>query len=405
MVVLIPAYEPDTRLLTLVADLRTAGHDVLVVDDGSGPDHAPLFAAATRLGAHVLTHPRNRGKGQALRTGLAHLAATRPGQDVVCADCDGQHTPTDIDAVAARLAAVPDDTLVLGTRRFTGDVPTRSRVGNTVTRLLFRAVTGTAVHDTQTGLRGYPAAMIPWLLGVRGDRFEYELEILLRATTSGRRIVEHDIATVYLHANASSHFRPVADSLRVYLPLLAFAASSLTAFVLDTVLLLALHATTGNLLLSVIGARAVSCAVNFHLNRRLVFGRTTRAAGHTPRRGAAARYAALALTLLTANYLLLTALTTLGVPLLTAKVLTEATLFATSFEVQRRFVFTTGTLPTMSPARTTPRGKAPQCPSTPPARPTRPQQPSPAPPQPSSPTSDATSHASCSATSPASPRS
>ncbi|WP_448629476.1 glycosyltransferase [Cellulomonas soli] len=404
MVVLIPAYEPDTRLLTLVADLRTAGHDVLVVDDGSGPDHAPLFAAATRLGAHVLTHPRNRGKGQALRTGLAHLAATRPGQDVVCADCDGQHTPTDIDAVAARLAAVPDDTLVLGTRRFTGDVPTRSRVGNTVTRLLFRAVTGTAVHDTQTGLRGYPAAMIPWLLGVRGDRFEYELEILLRATTSGRRIVEHDIATVYLHANASSHFRPVADSLRVYLPLLAFAASSLTAFVLDTVLLLALHATTGNLLLSVIGARAVSCAVNFHLNRRLVFGRTTRAAGHTPARGCrpvrgtgpdpADRQ--------------LPAPDRPDHPRRPpadrqgphrGDAVRHQLRGATPVRVHHRH-------PAYDESRPhDPRGKAPQCPSTPPARPTRPQQPSPAPPQPSSPTSDATSHASCSATSPASPRS
>lgn len=380
MIVLVPAYEPDTRLVTLVADLREAGHQVLVVDDGSGPDHATVFAATARLGAQVLTHPRNRGKGQALRTGLAHVLPTRPGQDVVCADCDGQHTPTDIARVAARLRAVPDDTLVLGTRRFTGEVPARSRFGNTATRLLFRAVTGTAVHDTQTGLRGYPAAMLPWLLSVPGDRFEYELEILLRATTSGRRIVEEDIATVYLQANASSHFRPVIDSLRVCVPMLTFAASSLTAFTLDTALLLVLHATTGNLLTSVLGARTVSSAVNFQLNRHLVFRRPRQA----PWRAAAARYGGLVVGLLTVNYLLLAALTTLGVPLLPAKVLTELALFATSFEVQRRFVFAdrpprddhvpeaTPALPTMSPARTTPRGKAPQCPSTTPTRPPRP---------------------------------
>jgi len=101
LVVLIPAYKPDERLAVLVARLRGARRDcaVLVVDDGSGPQYAPFFSAARARGAEVVSSPVNRGKGQALRTGLAHAAATWPDADVVCADADGQHTPSDIEAV------------------------------------------------------------------------------------------------------------------------------------------------------------------------------------------------------------------------------------------------------------------------------------------------------------------
>jgi putative flippase GtrA len=170
---------------------------------------------------------------------------------------------------------------------------------------------------------------------VRGDRYEYELRALLDATRAGRRIVEVDVATVYLHDNASSHFRPVADSLRVWAPLLRFAASSLGSAAVDVVALLVLHALTGSLLAAVVGARLLSAGVNFSVNRRLVF-----AGGRgVPLRAAVVRYAALAVVLLAASYGLLALLTGLGLPLLAAKVGTDAALVATSYEVQRRVVF------------------------------------------------------------------
>lgn len=138
----------------------------------------------------------------------------RPGEPVVCADCDGQHTPADIARIAALVAP---GTMVLGGRRFTGPtsggpVPLRSKVGNAVSRWLFGAVAGVGVHDTQTGLRAYPADLLPWLQSVPGDRFEYEFSLLLRASGAGVLIVEVPIETIYLDANASSHFRPVQDS-------------------------------------------------------------------------------------------------------------------------------------------------------------------------------------------------
>ena len=171
LVVLVPAYKPDERLAELVTRLRGARRDcaVLVVDDGSGPQYAPFFAAARARGAQVVSYPLNRGKGQALRTGLAHAAATWPDADVVCADADGQHTPSDIEAVAAKVRETGH--MTLGVRRFTGPVPLRSRIGNDVTALLFRGATGWRLGDTQTGLRGYPAEHLAWLQSVPGDRY------------------------------------------------------------------------------------------------------------------------------------------------------------------------------------------------------------------------------------------
>jgi hypothetical protein len=106
------------------------------------------------------------------------------------------------------------------------------------------------------------------------------MNVLLRAARSGRGIVETDIATIYLEHNASSHFRPLVDSARVYTPLLRFSASSLLAFAVDTLALVVLFGVTGTLLPSVVGARAISSSLNFAVNRRYVFagGRSLRAA-------------------------------------------------------------------------------------------------------------------------------
>src|SRR4051812_30179884 len=168
MIVLLPVYQPGQQLPTLLAELREAapGVGALVVDDGSGPASAPVLDAARDLGCTVLRHGVNRGKGVALKTGFRHLTEARPGHDVVSADADGQHRVKDILRVAEQVRA--SGRMVLGTRRFEGRVPLRSRVGNTLTRLLFRAATGCPIRDTQTGLRGYPGTLLPWLESVPG---------------------------------------------------------------------------------------------------------------------------------------------------------------------------------------------------------------------------------------------
>lgn len=366
-VLLIPCYEPDARLVELIDAVRGhhPGVPIVIVDDGSGPAYRAVFDDARRRGCDVLHDEVNCGKGHALKHGFAHIAALYPGHDVVCADCDGQHTPADIGRVADALTA-GSGPIVLGARQFVGDVPATSRFGNTLTRIVFGRVTGTHLQDTQTGLRGYRGELLRWLLDIDGDRFEYELDVLLVAQRDGIGIVEVPIATVYLDGNESSHFRPIADSIRVYLPFLKFSIASLFAFVVDAVLLVLCYRLTGNLLAAVITSRIASASANFAINGRLVFDRHPDAPP-----GAGRRYALLAVALVGASYVGLRLLTWIGIPLLVAKVLTDLTLFVTSYNVQRRFVFgagrrdveahrpdVTATLPSPFPVDSEPRSSA-----------------------------------------------
>jgi glycosyltransferase involved in cell wall biosynthesis len=228
MVVLIPSYEPGEQLVSLVGAIRSARHDlpIVIVNDGSAAWFDSVFEAARADGVTIVRHPRNLGKGRALKTGFSHIAESFPGEDVVCADSDGQHQIRDIMRVADALHG-RDDTIVLGSRGWTGQVPFKSWIGNTLTRRVFRASTGLRVGDTQTGLRAYPASMLPWLQAIEGERFEYEMSVLLDAAKAGFALEEVGIETVYLEGNGSTHFRPLVDSLRVYVPLVKFSVSSL----------------------------------------------------------------------------------------------------------------------------------------------------------------------------------
>lgn len=339
---LIPAYEPGAGLPELVAAIGSADPSlrILVVDDGSGPGYAATFERAVAAGAALLRHERNLGKGAALKTGFAFAMREHPGAGVVTADADGQHAVDDIVAVADAVRAGGEGegegrTMVLGCRAFDGDVPRRSRLGNDVARWMFRAAAGWRLSDTQTGLRGIPAAMLPWLLRVPGQRFEYEQRVLLGLRRAGFGAVERRIATVYLAGNASSHFRPLADSVRVMLPVLVFAASSFLGFLVDTVALFVLNALTGALVPSIVAARLLSGTVNFWVNRRVVFMRRGRE-GLWRQAGA---YALLAAVLLASNVVWLSYLTGIGVPLWLAKLVTELVLFVTSYRAQRGAVF------------------------------------------------------------------
>jgi putative flippase GtrA len=255
----------------------------------------------------------------------------------VRADSDGQHMVSDVarGALAVRGAATG---IVLGSRRFDGLVPLRSRLGNDVTRIVVRLVTGRRPVDTQTGLRGYPAAMLDWLTTIDGDRFQYELAVLLAAHRAGFEFHQVPITTLYLEHNASSHVRPVRDSIRVDVPIVVFAMSSLTAFLIDVALFFALMTATGSLATSVVAARVVSASVNFAINHRIVFAERPR---HPA--SAAARYVALVAALMVANYVLLRVLTgPVGLGVVVAKLVTELTLFIASYHVQRRVVFPSG---------------------------------------------------------------
>jgi glycosyltransferase involved in cell wall biosynthesis len=354
-IALIPAYEPGEKLISLVHDLRDRGFDIVVVDDGSGMDYRDTFEKVSH-DAVVLTHPENRGKGAALRNGLSYIlnymaydeVARTPsgvrelsGRDavVVTVDADGQHLPDDVLRVA-RIAGNRRDALVLGSRALEEDVPARSRFGNTVTRHVYSAVTGVRVHDTQTGLRAFSRDLIPALLEIEGDRYEYEINMLLTLATEGYTIIEERIETVYEDNNSGSHFRTVRDSFRVYKEILKFSASSLASFAIDYCMYAVLLTLTGTLgmthglVISNIGARLVSGTANYTMNRKLVFKSRTGFAK------SAAQYIALAALILAGNTLVLSLLAgTFGINSMIAKLITEILFFVISWTVQKYVIF------------------------------------------------------------------
>ncbi|HWS35771.1 MAG TPA: glycosyltransferase family 2 protein [Actinoplanes sp.] len=215
MIVLLPVFKPGPHLSELVTELPRPDR-VLIVDDGTGPAADARLAEAEARGCTVIRLPENRGKGVALKAGFRRIRSRYPDSAVVCADGDGQHSVADIRAVAGR--SEPGH-IVLGVRRF-DRMPPRSRFGNTVTRAAFRAATGWTVTDTQTGLRAYPADLLDPLCTVPGERFEYEMNVLLYATEHGHPIDEVPVPATYLHGNAGSYFSGITDSARIYAPLL-----------------------------------------------------------------------------------------------------------------------------------------------------------------------------------------
>ena len=335
MYVLIPAYQPDARLPRLILELHRADPStkIVVVDDGSGQKFSDIFEASATAGAHVISYEHNRGKGYALREGftwIRDVAGDSP-ECVVTADADGQHTLNDI----FRVGRTCTDTgkSVLGVREFVGHVPARSRIGNTATSALFWLATGWKLKDTQTGLRAFPVALLPELLEVQGDRYEYELRVLLHLAKFRHPVSQIPIETIYEAGNPTSHFRPLQDSARIWAPLLKFAASSGVATVIDYVLVLVLNALTGALFFPVIVARLVSASVNFAMNRR-VFEATG-----VPLRRSALRYAALAVAVIAGSYTMLAVVTGIGMPLWIAKIIADTTMYLVSYSAQSRYVF------------------------------------------------------------------
>ena len=335
MYVLIPAYQPDARLPRLILELHRADPStkIVVVDDGSGQKFSDIFEASATAGAHVISYENNRGKGYALREGFTWIrdVAGDLSECVVTADADGQHTLNDIFRVGR--TCTDTGTSVLGVREFVGHVPARSRIGNTATSALFWLATGWKLKDTQTGLRAFPVALLPALLEVQGDRYEYELRVLLHLAKFRHPVTQIPIETIYEAGNPTSHFRPLQDSARIWAPLLKFAASSGVATIIDYVLVLALNALTGALFFPVVVARMVSASVNFAMNRR-VFEATG-----VPLRRSALRYAALAIAVVAGSYTMLAVLTGIGMPLWIAKIIANTTMYLVSYSAQSRYVF------------------------------------------------------------------
>lgn len=337
VIVLIPALNPDDRLLELIDGLLDAGfRHIVVVNDGSKPECEPLFEKiGTRERCHVLRHAINLGKGRALKTGFNHVLMHFPfSPGVVTCDADGQHRAGDVVRIAQVLRNNLDS-LAIGVRDFSTEVPLRSKLGNVITKGVFFFLVGKYLSDTQSGLRGIPLRFAPWLIRLEGEGYEYEMNMLIATRTQGISIVEEKISTIYLDNNKSSHFDPLLDSMKIYFLLLRFAFSSFLASVLDFVLFSICYALTKNILLSIfIGRFTIGPFVNYSINRNFVFHSRSRV-GST-----LLRYYLFATVMGTCAFFLIRLVSAqYYINVFAAKIAVESFLFVVSFTIQRDYIF------------------------------------------------------------------
>ena len=336
--ILIPAYNPDDRLLDLVKELAALGLEhLVVVNDGSDREHAAVFESLASLeNVSVCEHPFNKGKGAALKTGLQFIQdedAELLG--VITADADGQHLAEDIYKLATTAGEQPQD-FILGSRTFGKETPLRSLIGNRLTAFLMRFVHGVAVSDTQTGLRYLPRALLPEMSTLPGDGYEFELQCLIEARELGYQPNEVPIETVYIDENASSHFSPIMDSARIYSVLFRFGGSSVACFVIDIALFAWIFWLGYGAMVATIFARIISGITNFLFNKFLVFKRRgTGAVIHE-----ALGYLALWLILMLVSGTVVSLVGAQPTAFVVAiKIGVDVSLFLLSYYVQSRFVF------------------------------------------------------------------
>lgn len=320
---------------------------IIIVDDGSGEAYQSIFRELEENGCVLLRHHKNLGKGAALKTGFHYIE--RQFDEVACvvtADSDGQHAAEDVHRLAEE-AKRHADALVLGVRSFDGGgIPAKSLLGNRITSAMFAMLYGKRLSDTQTGLRAFGPRLLAWMQGVRGSRFEYELQMLICCIRSGIPIVTLPIQTIYENGNAGTHFKAVRDSIRVMTVLLSnflqFIFSSIASSVVDLgiawLLLDGLRPIFGQqdfvrIVVATVIARIVSIAVNYLLNKHVVFRKENS-------KGSLWRYLSLCAAVIvlssTGVYFIHT---TFFLNEKIAKLICDALLFLLSFQVQRRWVF------------------------------------------------------------------
>lgn len=223
-IALIPAYKPDEKLTEIVKELVEHSFEIVIVDDGSGEKYREIFENAQN-NAKVISYEKNKGKGGALKEGLKYIKASYDSNTtIVTMDCDGQHLVIDAEKLCAKVDK--ELKLVIGKRTRNKKIPLRSKIGKSITRIVFFLVTKVKLYDTQVGLRAFNYNLLDLLLSVPGNKYEYEINVLLQCTTQNIKIEEVEIQTIYINSNENSHFSTIRDSFSIYKEIVKFILST-----------------------------------------------------------------------------------------------------------------------------------------------------------------------------------
>lgn len=279
--VIIPAYNPDEELFIKFAkEVVEKFSKVVVVNDGSNSECDSIFEKVGQASnqIEILKHSVNLGKGRALKTAFNYVLNEYPDcVGIVAADCDGQHGIDDVVNCANELIADPK-ALIIGVRDFNKkDVPFKSRYGNKLTRIIFKLFIGLNIKDTQTGLRAIGTTLMKQFMNTKGERYEYETNMLIDCKQNNIRINQVPISTIYIEKNQTSKFNPLKDSLSIYKLFAKYIVSAVSSFAIDVILfniflmLLNQKNVPNSIIIATIIARIISSLYNFKLNAKMVF--------------------------------------------------------------------------------------------------------------------------------------
>ena len=332
-VILIPSYEPDNKLINVIDTIDRKRFDIVLVDDGSGPNYQDVFNKV-KSKVHFISYKDNMGKGYALKTGINYIKEKYiKDYIIVTMDSDGQHKIEDAINLIDYLKEHKKE-YVLGKRVRNEKTPLRSKIGNTITKFVFHLLTGINIYDTQTGLRAFTDNLTDFMLSIPGNRFEYEMNCLLQCSKNGIKMHEIEIKTIYYNKNKGTQFKTLRDSYLIYKDIIKFGVSSFLSFLIDYSLFALFSYFINQITICNVFARIISASFNFIINRKYVFKSDKKLYRSI------VSYIVLAFGILVLNTLLLNILVyQLSIHKLLAKILVEILLFFISFIIQQRIVF------------------------------------------------------------------
>lgn len=343
ILILIPSLDPDEKLSLVVNSLQDIGFkNILLVDDGSDDKNKHYFDKLKQENNCILlTHEVNKGKGRALKTGFSYaLENIDKFQSVITVDGDNQHKAEDVLKIANN---TDKNHVTLGVRSFSKenkDIPWKSRAGNIASAFAFRLISGNNIQDTQTGLRSFHIENLKDIIAIEGERFEFEMNVLLNLKKLNISPIQIPIQTIYINENETSHFNPISDSLKVFNTILSFLGSSIFCFLIDIFIYsffiyIIFHGEgfQNQIFIATLISRIVSSIVNFTLNYKVVFKSNENV------KSSVKKYYALAIIQMLLSSTGIIILDKLILSPIISKIIVDFILFILSYLVQKKMIF------------------------------------------------------------------
>ena len=205
--ILIPAYNAQETLGSVLKKIEPLKMDTIVVNDGSSDETKRV---ASENGAQLLEHPLNLGKGAALRTGFQYILQ-KGYQVVITLDADGQHDPSEIPSLLKIFQSVNPDILIASRSAEFGKMTFLRRFWNRLGVKAVARLCHSDITDSQSGFRLIRTEVLK-AVDLSTSRFETELELLIKACKKGFGVLSVPIKTQKVDGTGSSHFRPVIDT-------------------------------------------------------------------------------------------------------------------------------------------------------------------------------------------------